>query len=378
MLACVAFAALLKAGDRPILLAHYMPWFASKPISGQWGWHWTMGKLHPDERGVPLASHLRPLLGAYDSGDPDLIECHLQLMKLAGIDGVLVDWYGLADHFDYAVNQRNTMRMQAACLRLKMKFGLVFEDETVNQLVKAKKLSPDQTVAHGKQMFDWLEGHWFNQDNYIRDNGKPLFLVFGPRYYTDEQWKGLLSGRNVSFYSLKNRVPSASGAFDWPFPKEGLKAQIDFNRKVAGLEVGIPVVFPRFHDYYAEAGVQPSWGSLPDDDGKTFALTLRNAIATGRPFVQIATWNDWGEGTFIEPSVEFGYRDLEVVQQFRRSKDPGFGFRPEHLRLPVAIYRLRKSPVAVKLRDKLDKISAILEAGKVSEAKMEIERLKQG
>jgi hypothetical protein len=29
--------------------------------------------------------------------------------------------------------------------------------------------------------------------------------------------------------------------------------------------------------------------------------------------IQIATWNDWGEGTVVEPSREFGYRDLELV-----------------------------------------------------------------
>src|SRR5437879_3456638 len=28
---------------RPQILAHYMPWFESKPVSGHWGWHWTMG-----------------------------------------------------------------------------------------------------------------------------------------------------------------------------------------------------------------------------------------------------------------------------------------------------------------------------------------------
>jgi hypothetical protein len=25
--------------SRPLILAHYMPWFESKPISGHWGWH---------------------------------------------------------------------------------------------------------------------------------------------------------------------------------------------------------------------------------------------------------------------------------------------------------------------------------------------------
>ncbi len=29
-------------------------------------------------------------------------------MKLAGIDGVVVDWYGTVDHLDYAVNHRHT------------------------------------------------------------------------------------------------------------------------------------------------------------------------------------------------------------------------------------------------------------------------------
>src|SRR4051812_7107193 len=28
---------------RPLILAHYMPWFESKATSGTWGWHWTMG-----------------------------------------------------------------------------------------------------------------------------------------------------------------------------------------------------------------------------------------------------------------------------------------------------------------------------------------------
>ena len=30
----------LHAGDEPkTVLVHYMPWYSSKPASGQWGWH---------------------------------------------------------------------------------------------------------------------------------------------------------------------------------------------------------------------------------------------------------------------------------------------------------------------------------------------------
>ena len=41
----------------------------------------------------------------YDSADPVALEYHVALMKLAGIDGVIVDWYGMDNFNDYALNQ---------------------------------------------------------------------------------------------------------------------------------------------------------------------------------------------------------------------------------------------------------------------------------
>jgi|GEM_PF-4249542 len=59
------------------LLAHYMPWFEAKPISPAWGWHWTMNSINPDHQtnGLPdVAAHFHPLIGPYDSSDPDVLE----------------------------------------------------------------------------------------------------------------------------------------------------------------------------------------------------------------------------------------------------------------------------------------------------------------
>src|SRR5579862_1602537 len=102
---------------RPIILAHYMPWFEAKPAEHRWGWHWTMNKLDPghETNGLPdIASHFHPLIGTYDSDDPAVIEYHLLLMKLAGIDGVVIDWYGVSDLFDYPPISRNTAAIIAA------------------------------------------------------------------------------------------------------------------------------------------------------------------------------------------------------------------------------------------------------------------------
>ena len=56
------------------------------------------------------------------------------------------------------------------------------------------------------------------------------------------------------------------------------------------------VAYPRFHDIYEQAKVHPSWGTIDDNGGKTFALTLERALRSGLPLVQISTWNDWGKG----------------------------------------------------------------------------------
>ena len=37
------------AAERKLVLAHYMPWYESKAVSGRWGWHWTMNKFQPDK-----------------------------------------------------------------------------------------------------------------------------------------------------------------------------------------------------------------------------------------------------------------------------------------------------------------------------------------
>ena len=95
------------AAPKP-LMVYYMPWYVAKPYSGSWGWHWTMNHFNPDVINASgerqIASWYYPLIGPYDSADPAVLEYHVLLMKLAGIDGVIVDWYGPDNYADYAIN----------------------------------------------------------------------------------------------------------------------------------------------------------------------------------------------------------------------------------------------------------------------------------
>ena len=96
------------------MVAHYMPWFQARPFSLAYGWHWTMNRYDPaalGPDGLPrLASHYHPTIGPYDSRDPDVIEYHALLMRVAGIDGIAVDWYGTSSALRLPAHRRGDER----------------------------------------------------------------------------------------------------------------------------------------------------------------------------------------------------------------------------------------------------------------------------
>src|SRR5579863_7252057 len=96
-LALLLSATAAAHGGSKTVMVHYLPWFVSQPYSGSWGWHWTMNHFNPDvinptNGQAEIASWYYPLIGPYDSADPAVLEYHVLLMKLGGIDGVIVDW----------------------------------------------------------------------------------------------------------------------------------------------------------------------------------------------------------------------------------------------------------------------------------------------
>lgn len=360
-------------GEARKILAHYMPWYEAKPTHAAWGWHWTMGQFDPDrvvDGKREIASHFHPLIGPYDSSDAAVLEYHLLTMKMAGIDGVVIDWYGLTDFRDYATLHRNTERLIEQAKKLGMLFVICYEDQTIPALVQARKIGMNEVVEHAVTELKWMRKNWFSLDNYLSSNGRPVLLSFGQSGLNDSQWSECLDklGSAVEYYSLHHRRTAAIGAFDWPIPSQGIAA-IDRFRKDSGVwPASIPVAFPRFVDIYSEAKVGPSYGRIEDASGNTFKETLAAAMNSSANMIQLATWNDWGEGTIIEPSVEYGYRDLEIVQQFRKKYlQPNFTNSPAHLRLPFALFRMRQHGSEPET-GLADKIARALAEGSFDEA----------
>ncbi len=366
-----------------LLLAHYMPWFVANPTNNQWGWHWTMNHYHPDQitnGRREAASHYLPLVGLYDSNDPDLLECQVLLMKFAGIDGLLLDWYGTDDYLDYGINHRNTLHMIATLKRAGLKYAIVYEDSTVPNLINANRLPKTEAVAHAQTLLQWMQTHWFVDDAYLKAGGSPILLDFGSGYYQSDQWNQIFATlpHPPAFYTESNLRAPAVGGFDWPQPGKGAKnsfREMDrFYTAAKSWPEFIPVAFPRFYDIYEQAGVQKSWGTIEDREGKTYEETLERALKSGASLIQLTTWNDWGEGTQIEPSVEFGYRDLETTQRLRRQyiKTP-FAYTAQDLRLPVELYQFKKKLASdPKVQSDLKEISDLLFHGNLKAARQRL------
>ena len=371
-----------------IVMVHYAPWFASKPVSGRWAWHWTMNNFNPDEVKAngqrEIASHDYPLIGPYDSNDPHALECQVLLMKFAGLDGAIIDWYGIEEVANYDIFHRNTQHLVKHLKRAGLQFAIMYEDRTLQLMVDIEYLPPQEDVAHGQKIMKWLADNWFWDEAYVKLNQRPVLLVFGPLYFTKEQWIQVRSGISPQpmIYGLPglSQKTGLDGAFGWipvgggrhVMPPEWRNyLEYIYNELEEELEEPtIAIAFPGFHDIYEQAGSRPSFGFIDHRDGETFAETFDLALKSNSPIIQIATWNDYGEGTVVEPTREFGYRYLEHIQKH----DDDFPYGPDALRLPVILYQLKKRherhPARIK---KLERATDLLFAGKYDEGRSVIE-----
>ncbi len=397
-------------------MVHYMPWFQS-PYSlgtGNWGYHWTMNHFNPntvnstnDEN--EIASWYYPLIGPYDSSDPAVLEYHMLLMKLGGIDGLIVDWYGPDNYYDYLANNQRTLDIFAYAQKAGLKFSLCYEDVTITAEINGGCMNSvcvtaANAIAHAQGEMLYAQTNFFNSPNFLRWNSRPVFLNFGPQYFaTSANWASIFSvlaaSNQPAFFTENNYLSGAGkGAFDWPpmqlsvtnaqSPVEPVLSNAAltgyltaFDASAAAWPAYVSTAFPRFHDIYAQAGVSPSYGYLDDQSGNTLKETLSRAMTNASAIIQVATWNDYGEGTIIEPTVtgtepttEYGYTDLGVIQDFRRQYlDATFPYHTNDLTLALRVYHLRKAyPNNAPIAAELDRVFTNIIEGSIATASQEL------
>ena len=203
------------------------------------------------------------------------------------------------------------------------------------------------TLADATANMRYVGTNYFSRPNYLQANNRPLVLTFGPqKYQAPAQWTQILAALPTPptfltlWYQSEEAGANAAGEFNWIY-SDFLPGLTNFyQNRVPRLGTAAGVAYPGFDTFYAQGG----WGGptfvIPQNDGQTLTQTL--ALATQYrdrlAFVQLATFNDFGEGTMLEPTQEFGFSALEQVQTFT-----GVPYTGAELRLIYRLYTLRKA-----------------------------------
>jgi hypothetical protein len=106
------------------------------------------------------------------------------------------------------------------------------------------------------------------------------------------------------------------------------------------------VAYPGFNDFYQQGGAGNTLFYIPENNGQTLTdtLNLYDLYKPNLDMLQLATFNDFGEGTMFEPTVEAGFRSLHQIQLYTGAKDPGThrALDENDLQLIYQLYLARK------------------------------------
>ena len=249
----------------------------------------------------------------YNSGDAAQIHNQVQDMISRGIDGAIAAWYGAGNTSIEAATQ--LLRKEAETHAGQFEFAIMEDTGALGAAAVANGCDvTDQLIADLNYVASQYEG----SPAYMRVNGRPVvFFFFVDAFYFD--WPRVISsvqGNPLLLFQGPDGLTRklSDGGFSWvlinsnnPLDPE-LAAQDTFYaaaQKASGRLV-FGSAYKGFNDTLA------TWGTnrvIQENCGQTWLQTFSEAgkFYSGNnplPAMQIATWNDYEEGTAIEPGID--------------------------------------------------------------------------
>ena len=274
---------LLYSGNTTKIFAHFMGWF------GTGSGHMNVG---------------------YNSADATQVHKQVSDMKSRGISGAILDWYGPTDLTDAVAGLlRKESESQG------FSFAIMEDVGAVSRSAKTNNCDVTQQVINDlNYLFTIHEA----SPSYLRVDGRPVVFFFGlEAYFVDwTRVRSQVSGNPLFVFRNAGGFtdPASNGAFAWI--EVNPTNAFDINRSYLDNFYGVGLQHPErlnfgtgfvgFNDDLAQwtsnrvmqrqCGL--SWVQSFAEPGKFYNTS------TQLPFTQIATWNDYEEGSEIESGID--------------------------------------------------------------------------
>lgn len=244
----------------PLRAAFYYAWFPSA---------WTQKSVTP-------YTNYTPLLGSYDSADPEVVRKHIAEMQYGHISAGLATWSGQGTETD-----DNLETLLEAAAGTSFRWAIHYEPQA--------SVTPDQIA----QDLTYLHDHYGSDPSYLRIDGRFVVFVSSKASGSCDMADAWKQANTVNAYLVLQVFPDyhtcASQPDGWHqyAPSSPQDAQKGYSYSISA--------------GYWKVGETPR---LPRDLSQWYA-SIRNMVTSRAPFQLVTSFNQWADGTAIEPAKEW-------------------------------------------------------------------------
>jgi glycoprotein endo-alpha-1,2-mannosidase len=303
------------------VMAFYYPWYGIPDGPGGAGRtvHW--GRIDAANKDIQASTHY-PELGAYDSHDPKVIDQHCRWAKEAGIETFIVSWWGHNDYTDRAME-----KILDGCRHHGLSACIYYE--TVPRPQTPKSAAEDIIKVLNK---------YGDHPAYLKVNEKPVVFVYGRALQqlglTD--WlkaikminagyeKGVTAiGDQFSFGSARVfdgvHTYNTAGNLRGMNPAEARKWAAETYKSWVQLadragKISAITVIPGYDD----TKIRKPGLAVERHDGELYRVQWDEAIKADPHWILITSFNEWHEGSEIEPSLEFKRLYIDITAEYTK------------------------------------------------------------
>jgi hypothetical protein len=293
---CLGPLPVARASDQRLVLAFYYAWYDRNT--------WTSGTLS-DLPAMP-----------YASADREAMARHLQQAQASGIDAFVLNWWGQGNQTE--ANLRALLDLAASLgFRIAVDFDInspfmggeasyaenLRHLHTLHAVHPAYLRSGDRPVVFFYNISRLPLATWQRLRDQVDPGRNALWIAEG----TDLAYQAVFDGHHLYSVTWPNRIPPSKTLPQWG---SRLRA---YNQKQGTTKLWIATVMPGYDDrrIRSENGFARS-----RDEGDYYSRCWLAAIDSQPHWVVINSFNEWPEGTYIEPSQEHGSLYLDLTREW--------------------------------------------------------------